>query len=93
MDAEGLSEPSDNGSVTMDSSVATVRTGCCSFSPVSGTGKRWHQSQMLLLPFVPIAALLAQNCWSMMNIIVYQSEIKELRRQVRNFTIVSITYH
>ena len=92
MDAEGLSEPSDNDSAAMDSSVVTVRTGCCSLNPVSGTGKRWHQSQMLLLPFVPILALIAQNCWSMMNIIIYQTEMKDLRRQVYKLTILSVTY-
>ena len=80
MDAEGLSEPTEKGSCE-ESTVVSVRTGCCSFNPVSGSGKRWHQSQMLLLPFVPIAALIAQNCWSMMNIIIYQTEMKELRRQ------------
>ena len=86
MDAEGLSEPTEKGSMD-ESTVVSVRTGCCSFNPVSGSGKRWHQSQMLLLPFVPIAALIAQNCWSMMNIIIYQSEMKELRRQVITSTI------
>ena len=83
MDVEGLSEPTEKGSENADTSVVSVKTGCCSFNPVSGSGKRWHQSQMLLLPFVPIAALIAQNCWSMFNIIVYQGEMKELRRQVR----------
>ena len=82
MDAEGLSEPTEKGSMD-ESSVLSVGTGCCSFNPASGSGKRWHQSQMLLLPLLPIAALIAQNCWSMMDIIIYQSEMKELRRQVK----------
>ncbi|KAK4291085.1 hypothetical protein Pmani_036066 [Petrolisthes manimaculis] len=77
------SEQSDvSASATEASSLVTVRAGCCSFNPVSQSGKRWHQLQMITLPFVPIAALVVQNCWFMANVATHQREMQQLGRQV-----------
>ncbi|XP_069158737.1 LOW QUALITY PROTEIN: uncharacterized protein [Procambarus clarkii] len=72
-----------SASVTEASSLVTVRAGCCNFNPVSKSGKKWHQVQMILLPFIPIAALIVQNCWFMSTVADHQREMQVLASQVQ----------
>lgn len=83
---DAMSDQSDlSASATEASSLVTVRAGCCNFNPVSAAGKRWHLVQMIMLPFIPIAALVVQNCWFMRNVARQQQEMKFLSRQVSMF--------
>ncbi|KAK8403482.1 hypothetical protein O3P69_000510 [Scylla paramamosain] len=81
-DHEEDSQSDLSASATETSSLVTVRAGCCSFNPVSRTGKRWHQLQMVTLPFIPIAALIIQNCILVANVVTHQNEINTLGKQV-----------
>ena len=38
--------------------------------------------QMILLPFIPIAVLVIQNCYAVAQIIYYQQDVRELQMQV-----------
>lgn len=40
----------------------TVKSGCVNINPGSKRGKRVYLCQMLVLLFIPIAALIVQNC-------------------------------
>lgn len=60
-----------------------VKTGCCGLDPTTGRGKQIHLAQMLLLPFVPIMALIIQNGLNMVNVLQYQYEMQETIDQVR----------
>ncbi|XP_076069616.1 uncharacterized protein LOC143041525 isoform X2 [Oratosquilla oratoria] len=64
-------------------SVPKVKTGCCGLDPTTGRGKQIHLAQMLLLPFVPIMALIIQNCINMVNVLQYQYEMQETIDQVQ----------
>ncbi|XP_050688216.1 uncharacterized protein LOC126981318 [Eriocheir sinensis] len=81
-DQDEDSQSDISASATETSSLVTVRAGCCSFNPVSRTGKRWHQMQMMTLPFIPIAALIIQNCLLMASVVSHQGEMTMLSRQV-----------
>ncbi|KAK8738475.1 hypothetical protein OTU49_003891 [Cherax quadricarinatus] len=79
------SDQSDlSASATETSSLVTVKAGCCNFNPVSESGKKWHQVQMIMLPFIPIAALIVQNCWFMSTVAEHQREIQFLTSQVHS---------
>ncbi|XP_042880278.1 uncharacterized protein LOC122258414 isoform X1 [Penaeus japonicus] len=60
-----------------------VKTGCCGLDPTTGRGKQIHLAQMLLLPFVPIMALIIQNGLNMVNVLQYQYEMQETIDQVQ----------
>ncbi|XP_066972570.1 uncharacterized protein [Macrobrachium rosenbergii] len=82
-DDDNKSEQSDlSASATEASSLVTISAGCCTFNPVSASGKKWHQFQMILLPFIPIAALIIQNCWFMSTVAKHQHEMQMLGKQV-----------
>ncbi|EFX79738.1 hypothetical protein DAPPUDRAFT_103943 [Daphnia pulex] len=51
----------DYASSADDSTLTQVSTGCFHVSPATRKGKRLQLLQMLLLPFIPIMALVVQN--------------------------------
>nr|XP_027213442.1 uncharacterized protein LOC113806499 [Penaeus vannamei] len=63
--------------------LSQVKTGCCGLDPTTGRGKQIHLAQMLLLPFVPIMALIIQNGLNMVNVLQYQYEMQETIDQVQ----------
>ena len=71
-----------SGSSMEDSSLVSVSTGCFHVSPATRKGKRLQLLQMLLLPFIPIAALVVQNCLVMNQAITAQREAKVIEHQV-----------
>ncbi|XP_063615713.1 uncharacterized protein LOC134788841, partial [Penaeus indicus] len=60
-----------------------VKTGICGLDPTTGRGKQIHLAQMLLLPFVPIMALIIQNSINMVSILEYQNDMQETIDQVQ----------
>ncbi|CAL4155070.1 unnamed protein product, partial [Meganyctiphanes norvegica] len=66
-----------------ENKLVEVKTGCCGLDPTTGRGKQIHLAQMLLLPFVPIMALIIQNCINMVNALQYQYEMQETIDQVQ----------
>ncbi|XP_042226333.1 uncharacterized protein LOC121869177 isoform X1 [Homarus americanus] len=66
-----------------ENKLVEVKTGCCGLDPTTGRGKQIHLAQMLLLPFVPIMALIIQNGLNMVNVLQYQYEMQETIDQVQ----------
>lgn len=61
-----------------------VKTGCCGLDPTTGRGKQIHLLQILLLPFIPILALIIQNSINMVTVLEYQYDMQETIDQVRD---------
>ncbi|KAG1650015.1 Atrial natriuretic peptide receptor 2 [Nymphon striatum] len=60
-------------------------TGCCGTKTgmkTAGNDKKIHMIQVLL-PFVPIMALIIQNCINMVNVVQYQRSMQETINQVK----------
>ena len=51
--------------------------------PTTGRGKQLHLIQMLLLPFIPIMALITQNVVNMLTVLEHQYDMQESIDQVR----------
>jgi hypothetical protein len=64
------------------SASATLRVCCFRVNPLSSTGKRVYLLQMLILPFIPIAALIVQNCCTMVSVSIANRDAMEINRQV-----------
>ena len=54
----------------MDSVAA--QGGLCRINPVTKTGQRLYMVHMLLLPFLPITALIMQNATTLSTLLTYQ---------------------
>ena len=50
--------------------------------PTTGRGKQLHLIQMLLLPFIPIMALITQNVVNMLTVLEHQYDMQESIDQV-----------
>nr|XP_027213711.1 LOW QUALITY PROTEIN: uncharacterized protein LOC113806741 [Penaeus vannamei] len=59
------------------------RRASAASTPTTGKGKQIHLIQMLLLPFVPIMALIIQNSINMVSILEYQNDMQETIDQVQ----------
>ncbi|XP_059469153.1 uncharacterized protein LOC132192927 [Neocloeon triangulifer] len=55
---------------------------CVYLNPASTSGKKAHFFQMLLLPFIPIAALIVQNCFSIASIMETLHEACAIQQQI-----------
>ncbi|CAB3381553.1 Hypothetical predicted protein [Cloeon dipterum] len=55
---------------------------CVYLNPASTSGKKAHFYQMLLLPFIPIAALIVQNCFSIASIAESLHEACTIQQQI-----------
>lgn len=57
---------------------------CCakSTNPADGRGRKLHLLQMLVLPFIPILALIVQTSVLLNNIMTYRNEVMEIDTQV-----------
>ena len=75
----------DYGSSVEESSLVSVSTGCFHVNPATQKGKRLQLLQMLLLPFIPIVALIVQNCMTMNDAINAQREASIIEHQVMLF--------
>uniref|UniRef100_A0A182JVW7 guanylate cyclase n=1 Tax=Anopheles christyi TaxID=43041 RepID=A0A182JVW7_9DIPT len=58
---------------------------CCSAeakNPAFKRGRQLQQMQMIILPFIPILALIAQTSYEMIEIVSYRMEVTEIENQV-----------
>ncbi|XP_018573653.1 uncharacterized protein LOC108912758 [Anoplophora glabripennis] len=57
---------------------------CCakSINPADGRGRKLHLLQMLVLPFIPIMALIVQTAIILDNIMIYRNEVMDIESQV-----------
>ncbi|CAH1108442.1 unnamed protein product [Psylliodes chrysocephalus] len=57
---------------------------CCakSINPADGRGRKLHLLQMIVLPFIPILALIIQTAVLLNNIMVTRNEVMEINNQV-----------
>lgn len=78
----------DNNSVrsvsSEDVSYAGVRGQCCvkAANPAYKRGRRLQLMQMLVLPFIPILALIIQTAITLHEIIIYRQEVSDIEAQV-----------
>jgi hypothetical protein len=59
-----------------------LKVGCFRVDPSSKTGKRLYLVHMIILPFIPIAALIVQNLCTMMSVALVNREAAAINKQV-----------
>ena len=59
------------------------RVGCYNINPTTPNGQKFFILHMLVLPLIPITALVIQNSVTMNTLLGYQSRVSTIRRQVR----------
>jgi hypothetical protein len=74
--------PSVTDPVLEGTALPALRVCCFHFDPISSTGKRVYLLQMIILPFIPIAALIVQNCCTMVNVAIANRDAMEINKQV-----------
>ena len=57
--------------------------GCYKINPTTQTGQKFFILHMLVLPLIPITALVIQNSVTMNSLLGYQAKVSTIRRQVR----------
>ena len=56
--------------------------GLFQINPVTKTGQRLYMVHMLLLPFLPITALIIQNSTTLNELLQYQTEVQRIGEKV-----------
>ncbi|KAK4304966.1 hypothetical protein Pmani_023109 [Petrolisthes manimaculis] len=64
--------------------LVSIRVGWFYFNPVSKRGRILHLVQMLVLPFIPIVALVTQNCLAMSTALKNQAAVADITLQVND---------
>ena len=57
--------------------------GLFQINPVTKTGQRLYMVHMLLLPFLPITALIIQNSTTLNELLQYQTEVQRIGEKVQ----------
>ena len=60
------------------------KVGCYRINPSTPSGQKFFILHMLVLPLIPITALVIQNSVTMNTLLGYQSRVSTIRRQVYN---------
>jgi hypothetical protein len=95
-----VSEPETEGrqssatESTVDGSTASeLKVGCFRVDPCSQTGKRIYLLHMIILPFIPIAALIVQNLYTMVSAALVNVEAATINKQVNICRLSVSTTH
>jgi hypothetical protein len=67
---------------TEGSTGGALKVGCFRVDPSSKTGKRIYLLQMIILPFIPIAALIVQNLCTMVSVALANRDATAINKQV-----------
>lgn len=59
------------------------RVGCYKINPTTPSGQKFFILHMLVLPLIPITALVIQNGVTMNNLMGYSSRVSTIRKQVQ----------
>ena len=59
------------------------KVGCYRINPSTPSGQKFFILHMLVLPLIPITALVIQNSVTMNTLLGYQSRVSTIRKQVR----------
>ena len=59
------------------------RVGCYKINPTTPSGQKFFILHMLVLPLIPITALVIQNGVTMSTLMGYSSRVLTIRKQVR----------
>ena len=59
------------------------RVGCYKINPTTPSGQKFFILHMLVLPLIPITALVIQNGVTMNTLMGYSSRVSTIRKQVR----------
>ena len=62
------------------------KVGCYKINPSTPSGQKFFILHMLVLPLIPITALVIQNSVTMNTLLGYQSRVKTIRNQVLTFS-------
>lgn len=81
VDAGGSARDTEKGARGV-CGICGVGGHCCSTNPELKRGRRLQLLQMLALPFVPILALIAQNAFTLRDIVSNRHEVTEVDKQV-----------
>ncbi|XP_040569115.1 uncharacterized protein [Lepeophtheirus salmonis] len=65
---------------------SSLQAGFCQINPVTKTGQRLYMVHMLLLPFLPISALIIQNAIGLSDLLRYQAEVQRSGAKVDGAT-------
>jgi hypothetical protein len=82
-ESEHPSRQSTAADCTAEGSTAgALKVGCFRVDPSSKTGKRIYLLQMIILPFIPIAALIVQNLCTMVSVALATRDATTINKQV-----------
>nr|XP_045595416.1 receptor-type guanylate cyclase gcy-4-like isoform X2 [Procambarus clarkii] len=84
LEEEGETQSSASGSSLEEITLVSVKVGWFYFNPVSRKGRALHLLQMLVLPFIPIVALITQNCIAMSDALRNQAAVSSVTVQVQH---------
>ena len=78
-----LSTATNNRTSCQGMSDTVWKVGCYRINPSTPSGQKFFILHMLVLPLIPITALVIQNSVTMNTLLGYQSRVSTIRRQVR----------
>jgi hypothetical protein len=88
------SHQSTTAECSVDNSAASeLKVGCFRVDPSSRTGKRIYLVHMIILPFIPIAALIVQNLYTMTSAALVNREAAAINKQVNICRLSVSTTH
>ena len=78
-----LSTATNNRTSCQGMSDTVWKVGCYRINPSTPSGQKFFILHMLVLPLIPITALVIQNSVTMNSLLGYQTRVSTIRRQVR----------
>ncbi|PNF15831.1 hypothetical protein B7P43_G09889 [Cryptotermes secundus] len=75
-------QPTAADCTTEASTAGVLKVGCLRVDPSSKTGKRIYLLQMIIFPFIPIAALIVQNLCTMVSVALATRDATAINEQI-----------